>query len=84
LPIYCAVCDDVNEDFILTAHVVDQLQDNYNCKLVATEGNDNMLVTVHNDVKDESVNCNFVSQNVHSDEDESVKTDEDSDMNWYL
>jgi len=39
LPIYCAVCDDVNEDFVLTAHVVDQLQDNYNRKSVATECN---------------------------------------------
>jgi len=27
LPIICAVYDDVNEEFILTSHVVDQLRD---------------------------------------------------------
>jgi len=36
LPIICAVCDDVNEEFILTSHVVDQLRDMYNRKLIST------------------------------------------------
>jgi len=67
------------KEFILKAHVVDQFQDNYNRKLVTTECNYKMLVNVHIGVKDESVNSNFVSQNVHSDEVESVMTDEDSD-----
>jgi hypothetical protein len=39
IPIYCAVCDDVNEDLILTAQVVDQLQDCYYHKLISTECN---------------------------------------------
>jgi len=39
-------------------------------------------VNVHIDVIDESVKCNFVSQNFHSDEVESVTTDEDSDSGY--
>jgi hypothetical protein len=83
LPIYCAVCDDVNEDFILTAQVVDQLQDIYNRKLVSTECNDNVNVNFHIDVNDASVTCNSISQTVNSDEIESVKSDERDD-NEYL
>jgi hypothetical protein len=56
IPIYCAVCDDVNEDFILTAQVVDQLQDCYNRKLISTECNNSLQDNVEIISDDEEFN----------------------------
>ena len=36
LPIICAVCDEVIEEFILNSHVIDQLRDMYNRQLMST------------------------------------------------
>ena len=84
LPLYCAVCDIVNEIFVLTAQAVDHLQGNHNRKLVSTVCNDIVSrVNFHVDVNDASVNCHSINQTVESDDIESVNSN-DCDGNEYL